>query len=273
MYPTDVELFEFEASGAEPLPEGGQPGTVENRGAVIWYGSYGAGTPVVLLHGGLGNSGNWGYQVPALLEAGFRALVIDSRGHGRSTRDEQPYSYELLASDVLAVLDALGIEKALLAGWSDGACTALVLADRHPERAAGVFYFACNMDPSGARPFEFTPVIGRCLARHQADYARLSATPGAFEPFAEAVGQMQSTQPNYSAADLARIRVPVTVVQSEHDEFIRREHAEYLAKAIPGARYVFLPGVSHFAPVQKPEAFNEVLIAWAKGRHSLGNPY
>jgi pimeloyl-ACP methyl ester carboxylesterase len=66
------------------------------------------------LHGGLGNSGNWGYQVPTLIANGYRVVVIDSRGHGPSTRDEQLYSYELMASDVLAVMNALHFDRAAL---------------------------------------------------------------------------------------------------------------------------------------------------------------
>ena len=58
-----------------------------------------------------------------LLSVGYRAVLIDSRGHGRSTRDARPYSYELMASDVVAVMDALGVERAAMVGWSDGACT------------------------------------------------------------------------------------------------------------------------------------------------------
>jgi pimeloyl-ACP methyl ester carboxylesterase len=88
---------------------------------------------VILLHGGLGHSGNWGYQVPALVESGYRAVLIDSRGHGRSTRDALPFSYELMASDVLAVIDRLHLERAALVGWSDGACTALILAAKAPH--------------------------------------------------------------------------------------------------------------------------------------------
>lgn len=261
----DDELIRFDAEGALPLPPDGETGSVEHDGARIWYAAYGAGPAVILLHGGLGNSGNWGYQAPVLVEGGYRAVVIDSRGHGRSTRDEQPYSYERMAGDVLAVMDRLGIEKAALVGWSDGACTALILADQRPERAAGVFFFACNMDPSGTKDFEFTPVVQRCVSRHQKDYAALSATPEAFEALSGAVGLMQRMQPNYSAADLGRIRVPVVVVQSEYDEFIKREHAEYLARSIPGARYVFLEGVSHFAPLQRPEVFNRAMMEFLKG--------
>src|ERR1700694_4149336 len=133
----DDDLKKFEAEGAAPLPAEGEEAYVENEGARIWYATYGSGAPVILLHGGLGHSGNWGCQVPALVRSGYRVVLIDSRGHGRSTRDAQPYSYELMASDALAVMDASHLEKAGLVGWSDGACVALVLARRAPARVAG----------------------------------------------------------------------------------------------------------------------------------------
>jgi pimeloyl-ACP methyl ester carboxylesterase len=259
----DDELIRFEAQGAAPLPATPDQGYVEHENARIWYAAYGSGAPVILLHGGLGNSGNWGHQVPALLDNSYRVVMIDSRGHGRSTRDTRPFSYELMASDVSAVMDFLQIEQAGLVGWSDGACTALVLASKAPERAAGVFFFACNMDPSGTKEItEFTPILRRCISRHVKDYQQLSATPDQFEAFSDAVGLMQKTQPNYSARDLAHISVPVAIVQSEHDEFIKREHAEYLARSIPNAQFIELPGVSHFAPLQRPEQFNRAMLGF-----------
>jgi pimeloyl-ACP methyl ester carboxylesterase len=258
----DGELRKFEAEGAAPLPVADDQGYVEHDGARIWYSTYGAGSAVILLHGGLGHSGNWGYQVPALIQRGYRAVLIDGRGHGRSTRDERPYSYELMASDVLAVMDALELSKATVVGWSDGACTALIFAATYPARIAGVFFFACNMDPSGVKPFESSPTLERCFTRHRKDYAELSATPERFNDFVEDIGVMQRTQPNYSTDDLAKIRVPVAIVHSEHDEFIRCEHAEYLARSIPSAEFVALNGVSHFAPLHRPEGFNTVMLAF-----------
>src|ERR1700728_84976 len=121
----DDELRNFEAKGATPLPGPNDQGYIENQGARIWYSTYGFGSPVILLHGGLGNSGNWGYQVPSLVESGRRVILIDSRGHGRSTRDSRPYTYELMSADVLAVMDALNVHEAAVIGWSDGACVAL----------------------------------------------------------------------------------------------------------------------------------------------------
>jgi pimeloyl-ACP methyl ester carboxylesterase len=268
----DDDLTRFEADGAAPLPLTPDQGYVEHDGARIWYAAYGSGPPAILLHGGLGHSGNWGYQVPALLASGYRAVLIDSRGHGRSTRDARPFTYKLMASDVAAVMEALRLERAALVGWSDGACTALTLASSAPARVAGVFFFACNMDPSGVKPItEFTPILRRCVGRHARDYARLSATPDQFAAFSDAVGLMQQTQPNYSAHDLARISVPVVIVQSEHDEFIKREHAEYLARSIPGASFIALPGVSHFAPLQRPEQFNTAMLAFL-GKTLGGEP-
>jgi pimeloyl-ACP methyl ester carboxylesterase len=120
------------------------------------------------------------------------------------------------------------------------------------------------MDPSGVKPFEASPTLDRCFSRHTKDYAQLSATPERFEDFVEAVTLMQRTQPNYSAQDLAKINVPVVIVQSEHDEFIKREHAEYLAQNIPDAEFIALNAVSHFAPLQRPEQFNTAILQFAE---------
>ncbi len=74
---------------------------------------------------------------------------------------------------------------------------------------------------------------------------------------------MMETQPNYSAHTLSQLTgVRVAIVHSEHDEFIKREHAEYLARTIPNAVFLPLTGVSHFAPLQQPDGFNDVLISF-----------
>lgn len=261
----DDDLVIFERDGTPPLPALARSGHIAHDGADIWFASIGHGQPVILLHGGLGHSGNWSHQVPALVEAGYRAIVIDSRGHGRSTRDARPYSYELMGSDVRAVMDALAVDRAAFVGWSDGACIALILGTLHPHRVDGVLYFACNMDADGALPFVPTPVIDRCFSRHRQDYAALSATPADFDGFVEAVGLMQRTQPNYAPAQLAAITVPVAVLQGEGDEFIKPEHARYLAGTIPGATLTMMAGVTHFAPLQRPAQFNAVMLERLEG--------
>jgi pimeloyl-ACP methyl ester carboxylesterase len=271
----DDDLERFEADGALPLPAAAHHGYVEHDAARIWYAAYGSGPPVLLLHGGFGNGENWGYQVPALLDAGARAILIDSRGHGRSTRDARPFTYELMASDVVAVMDALHVDKAAFVGWSDGATIALILAMQHPTRVAGVFFFGGNMDPSGVKETSETmPIIGRIFGRHTRDYARLSSTPKRFDAFAEALVLMMKTQPSYTKRELAQIRVAVTIAHGVQDEFIKREHAEYLARSIPGAALAVLPEVSHFAPLQRPKVFNSSMLAFLEGIHLVreGSP-
>src|SRR5690348_5842483 len=86
-----------------PMPAAAAHGTVAVDGARIYYATYGSGKPVILLHGGLGNSDHWANQLPALAPR-MRVIVIDSRGHGRSTRTRAPASYDVMAGDVLAVM-------------------------------------------------------------------------------------------------------------------------------------------------------------------------
>lgn len=260
----DLDLRKFASEGARPLPPAKTHGQVDHDGARIWYATYGSGFPVLLLHGGLGNAENWGYQVPALIETGHRVVLIDSRGHGRSTRDGPQFSYELMASDVLAVMDAIALDRAAIVGWSDGAILGLILAMKHPGRVSRVFAFAGPMDPRGNKPISPAdePILGRILGRHAKDYARLSSTPAEFKAFSGAVGKLMESEPNYGAGDLAQIRVPTAIVDGEYDEFLRPEHIEYLADTIPGAKLIILPGVTHFAPLQRPELFNHAMLSF-----------
>src|SRR5690606_163416 len=131
----DDDLSDFDANGAA-LPAGGDAAYAAHDGARIWHVAFGAGPAVVLLHGGMGHGGNFAWQVPVLRDAGYQVIVVDSRGQGRSSWDGRPLSYAQMADDLEAVLDARGVERAALVGWSDGACTALALAKGQPERVA-----------------------------------------------------------------------------------------------------------------------------------------
>ncbi len=250
-----------------PLPAASASGYAPHDGARIYYSTYGAGAPVILLHGGLANQRYWGDQVPALTKAGYRVILIDSRGHGRSSRDARPYTYELMAADVVAVMDRLHLRKAAVVGWSDGAIIGLVMALKDPERLTRVFAFAANMDPSGVKEdTETNPTFARFEREAAAAYVTLSPTPTDFAAFHAAISKMWDTEPNYTAADLAKITLPVTVADGDHDEAIKREHTDYLARSIPGAKLVIFEGASHFAFLQRPDAFNAAVLSFLAGR-------
>src|SRR5258708_39789692 len=118
-------------------------GDAHVNGITIHYAMYGQGSPVIFLHGGLANTDYWGDQVPAVA-AHHTVILMDSRGHGRSTRDARPYGYDLMADDVAALMDSLKIAKADIAGGSDGAIPRLDLPMRPKEQAGTVFPFAAN---------------------------------------------------------------------------------------------------------------------------------
>ena len=249
-----------------PLPHAVTAGYAKHDGARIYFTTYGAGPPVVLLHGGLANQQYWGDQVPALIKARYRVVLIDSRGHGLSSRDGRPFTYELMASDVVAVMNALHLRKAAVVGWSDGAIIGLVMALKDPDRVTRVFAFAANMDPSGVKGDVGTnPTFGRFEQQAASDYASLSPTPTDFVDFQAAIEQMWAQEPNYAAADLAKITVPVAIADGDHDEAIKRDHTVYLARSIPGAKLVIIPDASHFAFMQQPDAFNAAMIGFLKG--------
>ncbi len=263
MDPEDEDHVALEPGEAAPLPPADFRARVDHDGAEIAFCTYGAGAAVILLHGGLGNGEDWGNQVPALVEARYQVILIDSRGHGLSTRDARPFSYEQMADDVLAVMDALKVEKAAVVGWSDGAIIGLVMAMKCPSRVTRVFAFGGNMDLTGTKPISGSdPVIARAFGRAATAYARISPTPTEFKAFSGAIGKLMQTQPNYSAQDLGALRVPIAIVAGDFDEFITREHTDYLARSIPGARRIILPGVTHFAPLQRPTLFNDAMLAF-----------
>jgi pimeloyl-ACP methyl ester carboxylesterase len=237
------------------LPKAEQSGYAPIDGVRIWYALFGHGKPVILLHGGLANSNYWGNQVRAL-QTRYRVVVMDSRGHGRSTRNAQPYSYDLMAADVLGLMDFLGIRKAAIVGWSDGAIIGLDIAMHHPERVSKLFAFAANSDPSGVADIAHSPVFNAYIARAEKEYERLSPTPGQFKTFLAQITRMWQTQPNWSAADLHRITVPTWIVDADHDEAIKRENTEFMAANIPNAGLLLQADVSHFSFLQDPEQFN-----------------
>jgi pimeloyl-ACP methyl ester carboxylesterase len=229
----------------------------------MWRAEWGPqdGRPVILVHGGLASSNYFGLIIPALVDAGFHVIAVDSRGHGRSTRSAQPYSYELMASDVVAMMDKLGIAKADLVGWSDGGIIGIVLAIHHPERLRRVFAFGANTDPSGLIPdFDKEGLFADYEKRARIEYAKLSPTPDQYDAFLSEISKMWATQPHLTTAQLQAIHTPIAIADGRYDEAIKQSHDRYMAATIPDARLIILPGVSHFAMLQNPPLFSRAVL-------------
>jgi pimeloyl-ACP methyl ester carboxylesterase len=249
------------------LPAAERSGLAPVNGIKIWYATFGKGSPVILLHGGLANANYWGNQVRAL-DPHYRVIVMDSRGHGRSTRDQRPYSYDLMADDVIGLMNFLKIHKAAIVGWSDGAIIGLDIAQRYPDRVTKLFAFGANSDPSGVADIAKSPVFNAFIARARKEYQALSPTPTEYDQFLAQITKMWQTQPNWTAADLHKITTPVWIVDADHEEAIKRANTEFTAANIPDAGLLIQPDVSHFSFLQDPQQFSgDVLhfLAHVKG--------
>jgi pimeloyl-ACP methyl ester carboxylesterase len=240
------------------LPKAGTSGYIAVDGVKIWYATFGKGRPVILLHGGLANSNYWANQVNALLP-NYKVIVMDSRGHGRSTIDNQPFSYDLMTKDVVGVMDALRIDKAAIVGWSDGAIIGLDMAINYPNRVVCLFAFAANSDPSGVKDVNKSPVFTAFIKRAGIEYERLSATPNQYDKFVAQISKMWATQPYFTKEQLNGIKTKTWIVDADHDEAIKRENTLYMAGQINNSGLLIQPEVSHFSFIQNPTQFNNNL--------------
>jgi pimeloyl-ACP methyl ester carboxylesterase len=247
------------------LPKPNRSGIAAVNGVRIWYAVFGQGSPVIMVHGGAGSSKYWGLQIPVLARQ-FEVIVLDNRGHGRSTRNSEPITYHLMASDVLAVMDTLHIPKAALVGWSDGGIIGLDIAINHPERLTKLFAFGANSDTSGTKDVDKDPLFNDYLGRSEKEYQKLSPTPAEYKAFLEQMQPMWNREPHFSDEQLRSIKVPTWIVDGDRDELIKREDTDRMARLIPGAGELILPNVSHFALLQDPTQFNEALL------HFLSRP-
>lgn len=245
------------------LPKAEKSGTAPVNGIHLWYAVFGHGSPVIMVHGGLANANYWGHQVPVLAKH-HKVIVLDSRGHGRSTRTSAPITYDRMSSDVLALMDYLHIHKAALIGWSDGAIIGLDIAIHHPDRLTKLFAFAANSNPSGVKDISKSPVFNTYIKRTEREYKQLSPTPNQFKAFLDNISHMWASEPHFTAEQLEHITVPTWIVDADHDEAIKRSNTDFMFHHIPGAEELILPGVSHFAFLQRPAEFNAALLRFLR---------
>jgi pimeloyl-ACP methyl ester carboxylesterase len=242
------------------MPAADSDGSVDVDGAKIFYAVYGKGAPVILLHGGLGNSAHFAFQLPALIDK-FQVVAIDSRGQGRSTKGKGPITYDQMAVDVVAVMDRLQIKRASIVGWSDGGEIALKLGIAFADRVERLFVFGANYDASGSKPRSgpsqtFAAYSSRC----RSDYERLSRAGVPYKALVDALVPLWRNPSGITKDQLRAIKAPVMMADGDHDEVIAIEQIQEMAKLIPNAQLRVLDDTSHFALWQDPATFNQVMV-------------
>lgn len=238
-----------------PLATADTSGIAAVNGLGIYYETHGKTGPwIILLHGGLGSALVWGNQVPAFA-AHNPVLLIESRGHGRSGWDGKAITYEAMASDTVGVMDQLGVAKADIVGWSDGAIVALIMGIKYSDHVNKIVADAANTVPEGVDTSVFDQLPYNLPSdRDEVIYKTLSPTPDHWPAFSAAINTMWENEPHITG-QLGQIKAPVLVMVGDHD-LIFPAHTKLIADSIPGAKAVVVPDAAHFIVWQQPAAFN-----------------
>jgi pimeloyl-ACP methyl ester carboxylesterase len=219
--------------------------------------------PVVLLHGGLSSSDDWGAQAPALAER-YRVVLPDRRGHGRTPDVDGPITYDLMAADTVAFMEALDVGPASLVGWSDGALVALGVARTRPDLVRKLVLIGQYVNPGGCQSWfaemaaNMTPQTFPAMFRDE--YVERTPDGADHYPviFAK-LAHLWQTEPNIDVTSLADVSVP-TLVLAGDDDLVTPEHAAAITAAIPDAQLAIIPGASHTSPIEKPGLVNRILL-------------
>ena len=225
------------------------------------HGDRGTGRPLVLLHGGVTTIElSFGDLLPELA-AGRQVIATELQGHGRTADIERDMTPGLLAGDVAALLDHLGVGQADVLGFSLGGGVALQLALDHPDRVGRLIPVSVGYASDGFHPEISDPVQWATSTRMpteedfrqmQEAYSRLAPDPGHFGEFAAKVSRVANNLMGWTAEELGRITVPTMLVFGDHD-FIRLEHAVQMHGLIPGAQLAVLPGATHMGVLRRTD--------------------
>ena len=254
----------------------------ELNGIQLAYDEAGEGPAVLLIHGFPLCRQMWRPQAKALAAAGFRAVVPDLRGFGESESGTEVGSTDLLADDLIALLDYLGIEKAVVGGMSMGGYVMLNLLARYPQRFSAACFIVTRADADdetargkrnhliaeikAGRPEAvsnaFTPLLfaDGTVAAHPELVEEVRTWMAATSPSGLVLGLEAIRDRSDSSPLLPQLSIPVLVMGAREDKAIPPEKSTDMAKQIPGAKLSMLSDAGHMVNIEQPEAFNSALL-------------
>lgn len=214
-------------------------GYAHSGGAQIYYKCYGAGEPaLVLLHGNGEDRHCFDKQIYDFSHRHL-TITVDSRGHGKSTFGTEPLSIEQMAKDTFAVLDDMGLEKAVIIGFSDGGNVAIEMARQNQSRIHKLIVAGPNLNPQGVKwVIQLPIVLGYMACRFI----------GLFDERARRKAQILNlmvSYPKLRTRDISGIQLPSLIIGGQHD-MIKYNHLCQIADAIDGAQLLIIEGADHF---------------------------
>jgi pimeloyl-ACP methyl ester carboxylesterase len=229
------------------------------RGIKMYCEVYGHGKPLLMIHGNGGSISSFRNNI-GYFAAKYQVIALDSRSHGKSIDPSDSLSFEMMADDEAALLDAMHIDSAYVLGWSDGGINALLLAMRHPSKVIKLASTGANLWPDS------TAIIP---ALWMGDKKRFETTDASKLKTAKDKNSwklflLDWYQPNISLKALQSIKCPSLIIGGDHD-LIRVEHTVQIFQAIPNACLWILPNSSHSTLIDYADEFNKKVDAFFAG--------
>ena len=242
-------------------------GYADVNGLHLYYETYGSGAPLVLLHGGMLTIDlNFATLIPTLAQT-HTVIGVEMQGHGRTANIDREITYANLATDILALLDHLGIARAAVLGHSMGGGVALELAVNHPDRVSAIVPISASVSKDGMHPdlldpstFETSSIMptAQDFADFKGAYERLSPHPEQFDAFLMSLSGMDSDFAGWSDEQLAGISCPVLIVQGDND-FTTVPHAGVMLAKIPNSTLAVIPATTHMQVTRRDTILLPVL--------------
>ena len=229
-------------------------------GAVrTWYDEHGDGDPLVLMHGGLVDARWFAPNLDALSE-NFHVYTPERRGHGHTADVEGPITYQLMADDTIAFLDAVIGGPADLVGHSDGAFVAMLVAMQRPELVRRLVMISGGFDKSGEAAPNAEFDVDEVVQFLGGAYGEVSPDGEEHFPVVVAkVGELMKNEPRMDVSELSRVPHRSLVMFSD-DDLMTLSHAVEMFEALPNAELAVVPGTSHFLTQEKPHLVNALLL-------------
>jgi pimeloyl-ACP methyl ester carboxylesterase len=228
------------------------------RGFKMYAETYGTGRPLLIIHGNGGSIADFLHQIPYFSKK-YKVIVADSRAQGKSADAGDSLSYEMMADDYAALLDAMKIDSAFVIGWSDGGINGLLLATRHPEKVARLAITGANLWP------DTTAVSEDVEQMVLPTYTVLKAKSEKNEQEKRGwkLVRLLVEEPHIPVTDLQKITIPTLVIGGDHD-VIKPQHTLLIAQSIPHSYLWILPNSGHSTPIVYKEEFNKTVADFFK---------
>ncbi len=254
-----------------------------SRQPALWIEQSGRGAPLLMISG-LGYSSWCWAELRQALQSEYRVVTFDNRGTGRSDKPPGPYSIPMMADDAARVLTQCKIAAAHVIGHSMGGYIAQTLALRHPRRVRSLILVGTSPGGRGALPVpQETQIAWQSAARlPPADYARStmahSFAPGWTQKHPQRYEEFLQRRLEYPTPPecwlaqfkacgefvepgvaVETLRVPALVIHGREDRVVPHENGETLARRLPGARFVSMPGVGHLPYLENAAEFTRLV--------------